>query len=154
MKLTKIITFTLIFAISVLCLASCSITHIEDTNGASTLLNTITEGQLFAKTPKYIENNALYIENGNVFRYKAEKLSGVRSVAKFRADGEQLTISTSIILSSGNCRAVLMNDGEYVADIAFGEGLLMTVANPSGSYEIRLAGESASVNFEFTFSFY
>ncbi len=152
MKL-KIIALLLALSLSALSLMSCTFKHIEDTNGTDASLTTITEDELFGKKTSYVELGALYAKNGNIYTYNVAKLSGVRSVAKFSADGAELVITTNITLSAGNCRIVLMNNGEYIGNIAFGEDMLITVANPSGSYEVRIAGESAKLDFELTYSF-
>ncbi len=134
-----------ICAIMVLSLASCTFGHIEDTNGEDNYtLGTITDERLLSGATSYVQAVAVKSEVNGVITYKAEKFSGVYTLKKIPyAVGTQMIIKTDITVESGNFRVVLIQNGEIIKDIPFGENQVTVIEEPRRDYEIRIAGESA-----------
>lgn len=146
----KIISFICMLMCCFL-ISSCGASHIEDTNGEDISLCSLTEEEIFAESPSYLSFGSAMTQLNNNYSFKVSKLSGVYKLDKFSAKGGILVISANTVLEEGNLRIVLICEDEYVADIPVGENQSVTVDDPSGKYEIRLAAESAKLQFEFTY---
>lgn len=144
------VIFLLLFSILTLSLTSCG--HISDTNGSDTSLCSITERELFASYTSYTQFGGGIINVGNSYTYEVTKLSGVYPVCRFTANGEELVITTSANLKSGNARIVILNNGEYLGDISLTQNKTTTIVEPSGVYEIRIGAESAKIDFSLSYT--
>lgn len=139
--------------IATLCLgfSSCAIGHIEDTNGENTSLCQLNEEDILGIN-SITEVFSFTTTVNNKTTYKVNKMSGVKTIKKLsRIEGEALVINSNIVLKDGNFRAVVVCNGEIACDIPIGENQTTRIENPNGSYEIRIAGESAG--FEITMEF-
>ncbi len=133
----------LLIAILSLTLSSCSLGHIDDTNGDDTSLCSLTEENILGNN-SYTQMVSSISTRGNTLTYKANKMSGVNTIKKsLQAQGEALVINSSIILNQGNLRVVVICNDEIVCDIPLGENQTTTIKNPDGKYDIKVAGESA-----------
>ncbi len=119
-------------------------THIEDTNGDDTSLCALTEETLTANGTRSLANfSSTRRKNGEV-SFRAEKMSGVRSIYCFRAkDGETYTLEISSALENGNLRLFVWCDGEILQDVSTGEAQTVFIDGVSGRCEVRAAAESA-----------
>lgn len=128
---------------------------IEDTNGENnTALNTITKEDILSNS---ISASGLGTEEGEFlgftsFKYKAKNFNGVEELYN-----ENYLFSTAVYvhvnfinLKSGNFRMFVINDGKIIQEIpsdATGESYCFE--NLDGNLTIRVAGESAKVEFDF-----
>lgn len=138
----KLIIFLLIATLS-LTFSSCTLSHIEDTNGDNTSLCTLTEEDILGNNSftQLLSSKSTW---DNSLTYKANKMSGVNAIKKsLYAQGNALVINSTITLSQGNLRVVVVCDGKIICDIPLGENQVTTIENPNGSYDIKVAGESA-----------
>lgn len=136
----------------VMVLTSCSSVHIEDTNGDVISLCSLTEENIFSEITSYTSFASLNTQIDDSYHYSVKKLSGIYTVNEVSAEGESLIINATTILKQGNLRIVILCEGKYVADIPIGMDQSVTVNNPNGSYEIRLAAESAELEMDYSFS--
>lgn len=148
----KAISLMLVVLAFCLLLASCDAGQIEDTNGDEITLCTLTEEEIFAKYNSHVSVGLVNRQLKNEYRFKAKRFSGVYKVGKFKAQGKTLTIKSDAELDAGNLRIVVLCDGEYLADIPVEKGQTLIFDHPKGEYEVRLAGESAKIDFSFTYS--
>lgn len=133
-------------------MSSCSLGQIEDTNGSDTSLCSITEEKIFSKSTSYISYGSLLTQKNNELQFQVKKLSGVYTLQKISAQGTRLNIRVSTNLEEGNLRIVLMGNGKYISDISLGTNQYVTVDNPDGKYEVRLAAESAKINISLSYT--
>ena len=145
---SKIYIFAVFILISLLALSSCSIGHVEDTNGEDTEPVTITDGDITDGSSHVATLSSKGQANGTYY-YNVRKLSGVFSLNKHSASDGSLTVNMSATLLSGNARIAIVKDGKIVADIPFGENQTVTLEG-SGLYEIKIAAESAQLSIEYT----
>lgn len=150
----KKILMLVLCLVMVLSLASCTIGHIKDTNGENDFsLTTIDDERIAKGVSSYVQSMAVKSENDGVVNYHASKFSGVYVLKKIPyAFGERLIINTSITVDSGNFRAVLIQDGEIIKDLPFGENQVTIIEKPTRNYEIRVAGESAKFNLRLEYT--
>jgi hypothetical protein len=147
MKRLPLIVLT-ISVVAVLLLLVVTFGHIKDTNGADTSLCTLTDKQILAQNLSDPDYNATFLPYhtavGEEVILGALNLSGVYLLDEFHAEGETIIIQTQLISRlSGNLRIVLLCDGVYVRDFPLGIDERITVENANGTYEIRVAAESA-----------
>ena len=148
MKKLAILIISLILAS--VCLCAC--VYIPDENGDEDYsLCKLTENDIINST----DFQAMYsqkqgVQNGTTV-YTAKKLSGVYTVGKVYSNNEDvLIIDSTVTLTEGNVRICLVQDGKIVCDIPVGENMETRIENPSGNYQLRVAGESASLEMEYT----
>ncbi len=135
-------------------LCGCSETF-EDRNGAeNTSLNTITNEDILAKSItssglEYTETNFMGI---TTFEYHDNNFNGVEEV--FYVDyflPSHVEVSVNYIeLESGNFRMYVINEGKILKEIengVFAESYIFE--DITGEFYIRVAGESAKVEFDF-----
>ena len=132
------------------CLTSC-VGQIEDTNGEDTALTTVTDADITAKKPSYNAVGMVRSQLDGKQTTRVNSLSGVYEFNAYTADGGTLTVTLSTTLHEGNLRAVLLHEGTYVQDIPIGEAQTVSIANATGKYQVRLAGESAKVDATLSF---
>ncbi len=142
------------FSLLLLCMlllsafAACDAGQIEDTNGADTALATLGEEEIFRKSLSYVSYGSVTGEKDGVVSYRVKKLSGVYKVSTFHIGKEStVQLDLSLVLTAGNLRAVLLCDGVFVQDIPLGTEQSIQLEKAKGDYEIRLAGESAALEF-------
>ena len=147
MKKLAILIISLILAS--VCLCAC--VYIPDENGDEDYsLCKLTENDIISST----DFQAMYsqkqgVQNGTTV-YTAKKLSGVYTVDKvYSNNAGALTIYSTVTLTEGNVRICLVQDGKIVCDIPVGENMETKIENPSGNYQLRVAGESASLELEY-----
>lgn len=138
----------------VLSLSACG-EAIEDTNGENnTSLNTITTEEILSNSITssglgYSESNTMGITS---FEYQDKNFNGVEEVFResyLFSSGISVDISY-IELESGNFRMYIINEGEILKEIepgVFNESYLFE--DIEGEFYIRVAGESAKVEFNF-----
>ena len=138
----------------VLGLTACGET-IEDTNGENnTALNAITKEEILdnsisASGLGYTESEFMGITS---FEYQAKKFNGVEEVFResyLFASGVSVDVSY-IELESGNFRMYVIHEGKILKEIepgVFNESYLFE--DIEGEFYIRVAGESAKVEFNF-----
>lgn len=154
MKRTRIILSIASLALALTVFSSCgffeslvNMGHYEDVNGTDTSLATLTEDELFSNIDNYVQFGAMSGSTGDGFFYTAQRFSGVYTFATFEVSGkEKLKISSIAELTEGNFRAILLRDGSYVCDLPL-DGSSIELEALDGSYKLRVAGESAKVNF-------
>ena len=130
-----------------LCFCGCG--QIEDTNGAEDKsLCSLTEEEIFSGPSSYVASVQTKVQIGNRCEYAVKKLSGALTVLSIPAEGDAMSFTYRIEVPEGNLRAVLLRDGEYVRDLTLDITGEFTLEEPEGTYELRLAGESARVEME------
>lgn len=133
----------LLIATLLLAFSSCTLSHIEDTNGDDKSLCTLTEEEILGNST-YVQTISSTSTRGNTITYKAKKMSGVNVMKKsIQPQGNTFVINSSITLNQGNLRVVVSCDGEIVCDIPLEKNQVTTIDNLGGKYDIRVAGESA-----------
>jgi hypothetical protein len=132
----------------------CSCVHIADTNGEEDYsLGTLTEDDIINSNDFQAMGSLKEGIQGGVTRYTAKRLSGVYTVGNvYSKNSSCLTIRSTVTLESGNVRICLVQNGEIVCDIPVGENMETKIENPSGKYQLRVAGESASLVMEYSVS--
>lgn len=135
--------------VSLFALGSCAVGHIEDQNGEDTSVVTITDKDI-AEGRSYSATLSSKGQANGSYSFNVQRLSGVYSLNKHRADGDSITFNMSSTLVSGNLRICIVKDDKIVADIPIGENQTVTVADGSGLYEIKLAAESAQISIDYT----
>ncbi len=144
-KICFLLSFVILLSV---CTVSCNIGQIEDINGADTALATLTEEEILRNGTTYTNYGSVTSEKDGVLSFRVKKLSGVYRVVQFNISKESnVQLNLSLTLTSGNLRAVLLCDGVLVQDIPQGSNQVIEIPNAKGSYEIRLAGESAALEF-------
>lgn len=147
-------TLLLILSAVLIFLASCSAKHIEDTNGELTELCSITVEDIIEKRESYVTFGSVTNKTNDGIMFKAKKFSGVKSILNFKASGEkkELVINSDISLDTGNLRIVILHNGEFMSDINISGNNTVSIKNPSGVYDIRVAGESAGFDVKINYS--
>lgn len=138
----------------VLSLSACG-EAIEDTNGENnTSLNTITKEEILSNSITssglgYSESNTMGITS---FEYQDKNFNGVEEVFResyLFSSGVSVDVSY-IELESGNFRMYVIHEGKILKEIepgVFNESYLFE--DIEGEFYIRVAGESAKVEFNF-----
>lgn len=134
--------------------ASCSAGHIEDTNGDKTELCSIQMEDIVRQRTNYSSFASSFKRVSDTVTFKAKKFSGVKSILTVNAesDREELVIKSEVTLSTGNLRVVVLQDGEFISDISISGSDTVTIKNPSGKLDIRVAGESAGFEIKIDYS--
>lgn len=144
----KIYILTIFILVSLFALSSCTIGHIEDTNGEDTSPVTLTDEDI-VKSKSHTATLSSKGHANSTYYYNASKLSGVLSLNKHRVDDGTLVINMTSTLLSGNARICVLLDGEIKAEIPLGEGQSVSLSG-NGLYEIKIAAESAQITVEYT----
>ena len=144
MKKVKIFALVIVCLTLALTLVAC-FGHIEDTNGDEDFsLVTITDDDLINGRGNFLSNNSTEFNIGGVTTLKYGKMSGVTTLETVFVVNSK-TITTEMTTTSGNCRLVLVHNNEIVYDFNINGSDSYTMQD-SGSYYLRLAGESAKVS--------
>lgn len=98
-------------------LTSCSLSHIEDTNGENNYeLNTLKNEEIFTYN-SYIEVGSVDEEKSNSFNYKCKKLTGNKLIKTLSPKGRTLNISVICAIFSGNAYVALIRDDKIYQEI-------------------------------------
>ena len=143
MKKVKVLVVAMVCLMLALSLSAC-IGHIEDTNGDDDFsLVTITDSDLVSGKSNSLTNNSMKTTIGNKTTHKYGKFSGIITLETIRVTTGK-TITTTMSVTAGNCRLVLVKDGQIVYDFNINGSDSVTLE--SGTYYLRIAGESAKVD--------
>ena len=153
-KLTKIISLALALIACVLMLASCS-GHIKDKNGPDDVSVSFKTEDLVNGSTSVTANNYDVKEEGNVYTYADEKISGIMKICEIDPESDQkLTFKVDSEVAQGNLMIYVMlkgNTNKIVGEIPVGEGETFTVDEPEyGKYILRIAAESANMDIKVT----
>lgn len=127
--------------------------HIEDTNGAENYsLQTITDDNIVN-----MDKGALNLKEStdsitNTTTYSSDKFTGVAEIYGENIWGNRFDITVNHArVDSGNFRIVLLEDDEIVHEFKLNElTQTFTLENPNGYISLRIAGESADFQFDYT----
>ena len=151
-KFTKIFALSIALIICALSLVSCS-GHIKDKNGPDDVSVSFEEKELVNGSTSVTANNYDVKEEGNVYTYADDKVSGIMKICEIDPDGK-LTFKVDSTLTEGNLMIYVMHKGNantVVGEIPVGEGKSFTVDEPvAGKYVVRIAAESANVDIKVT----
>lgn len=133
-------------------LCSC---HIEDKNGPNDISLVSINDEKILNSNTNSQKASILETSGKRVEYRCEKFSGVKTLKKITyTGGIKLEINYSIELSEGNFRAVLIHEDEIVMDLPVGIDQKIVIESPKRSYDIKIAGESASVDIELEYVCY
>lgn len=127
--------------------------HIEDTNGAENFeLQTITDDNIINMdigALNYKESAGII---SNTTTYSSDKFTGVAEIYGINMVGNRFDITINHArVDSGNFKIVLLEDDEIVHEFKLNElTQTFTLENPSGYIALRIAGESADFQFDYT----
>ncbi|MBQ8209568.1 MAG: hypothetical protein IJZ35_03170 [Clostridia bacterium] len=155
-NLKKILVWVGAIAIVAVCVISAltdGLEHIEDTNGADNYsLQTITDENIINSD---IGAMGLKIHNGiisDTTTYSSDKFTGVEEIygTNMVANRFEITVYHAQV-NSGNFKIVLLEDDEIVHEFKLNE-LMQTyvLENPSGHISLKIAGESADFQLEYS----
>ena len=151
-KFTKIFALSIALIICALSLVSCS-GHIKDKNGPDDVSVSIAEDKLISGSTSVTATNYDVKQEGNVYTYADEKVSGVMNICDIDPDGK-LTFKVDSTLTAGNLMIYVLHKGNnnvIEGEIPVGEGQSFTIDEPSsGKYVLRIAAESANVDIKVT----
>lgn len=127
--------------------------HIEDTNGAENFeLQTITDDNIIK-----MDTGALNLKESadsitNTTTYSSDKFTGVAEIYGNNIWGNRFDITINHArVDSGNFKIVLLEDEKIVHEFKLNElTQSFTLENPSGYISLRIAGESADFQFDYT----
>lgn len=150
--LTGIVVAALV-AVAVFWIFGSDIEHIEDTNGAENFeLQTITDDNIIN-----MDIGALNYKKSagiitNTTTYSSDKFTGVAEIYGINMVGNRFDITINHArVDSGNFKIVLLEDDEIVHEFKLNElTQTFTLENPSGYIALRIAGESADFQFDYT----
>ena len=151
-KFMKFTALTLAVITCMLLLASCD--HIKDKNGPDDISVSFTEEELLARSVTYTPTADGKIKNeGNVYTYTDEKLSGIMNVCEIDPDSDkELKFEVDSEVLEGNLKIYVIrksNTNVMVDEIPVGEEKIFTVTEPlAGEYVLRIAAESANMNIK------
>lgn len=127
--------------------------HIEDTNGAENFeLQTITDANIInmdISALNYKESAGIIT---NTTTYSSDKFTGVAEIYGINLVGNRFVITVNHArVDSGNFKIVLLEDDEIVHEFKLNElTQTFTLENPSGYISLRIAGESADFQFDYS----
>lgn len=83
--------------------------------------------------------------------YKAKKFSGVQVLHATKTETDSLKLTIQAQVASGNLEVVILIDGQYYAHVPVNSGQTIVLEDIAGKLvEVKMAGESASVNVSVT----
>lgn len=132
---------------------SSDLEHIEDTNGADNYsLQTITDNNIIN-----MDTGALNLKEStdsitNTTTYSSDKFTGVSEIYGENIWGNRFDITVNHArVDSGNFKIVLLEENKIVHEFKLNElTQTYTLENPSGYISLRIAGESADFQFDYT----
>lgn len=152
-QFVKIISLSLALLTCMLLLASCS-EHIKDKNGPDDYNVSFSDEELRASSTKVTATNGYDVkENGNVYSYADEKITGIMKICEFDPEGS-LILNVDSEVTEGNLIIYVLhknNSNAIVGEIPVGVGETFKIENPSsGKYILRIAAESANMDIKVT----
>ena len=155
-KIKKILTgigvvlFLAVFAVMML---TSNVKHIEDINGADNYsLHTITDRNIINRDVGAIGMSTKESAFSNITTYYSKKFTGVEEIYGANIWGNRFEITVNHArVDSGNFKIVLLEDNRIVHEFALNE-LTQTyvLENPSGYISLRIAGESADFQLDYS----
>lgn len=138
----KIVALHVLLLILFATLTGC-LPHIDDTNGNDDFrLQAITDRQIVTgmdtKSTLYSGTNS-----DNKATLKINKFSGVKELLSKSVNNETLTFSINCSVTSGNFRGVIVKDGEIIQDFDINGESVVSFPDATGTYIVKVAGESA-----------
>lgn len=127
--------------------------HIEDTNGADNFsLQTITDDNIINMDIGALDYKESKDIITNTTTYSSNKFTGVAEIYGTNMVGNRFEITVNHArVDSGNFKIVLLEDDEIVHEFKLNElTQTFTLENPSGYIALRIAGESADFQFDYT----
>lgn len=141
----KILLVILLFLLS-----GCSIGQIADTNGDDDYsIETISNDEIIDGTSSFSVGSLETSTNG-VNKYKVNKFSGVKTIDTFRLNNSIFTIEVDCTVSSGNFMLALTTDKKIVKEFNINSSDSFTINNFSGTYYLKIVGESAKFNITYS----
>ncbi len=142
-----------IIIVTIIWFMQSDIKHIEDTNGTDNyVLQQITDTNIINRDigamGLEISKNSL----SNVTTYSSKKFTGVEEIYGNNIWGNRFEVTINHArVDSGNFRIVLLEDDKIVHEFKLNE-LTQTyvLENPSGYISLRIAGESADFQFDYS----
>ena len=153
-QFVKIISLSLALLTCMLLLASCS-EHIKDKNGTDDYNVSFSDEELRASSTKVTATNGYDVkENGSVYSYADEKITGIMKICEIDPDG-RLTFNVDSEVAEGNLMIYVLRKGnsgnEIVGEIPVGNGKIFDIEEPGyGKYILRIAAESANMDIKVT----
>ncbi len=143
------IALLLLLSSTLFLLSGCAL-HIEDTNGNDNFtLQTITDQDIISGRSS-VSVSSVGSSNNNRTTLKVEKLSGVKTLETLKSGSYEFTITFNV--EQGNCRLVLCDGENILQDIDIGaKDKTFTTKSESGKLYLKIAGESAKFNIEYTY---
>lgn len=146
----RLICFTLL-VLTLLSLASCSVTTYEDTNGEDDFsLQTITDEDIIkgVNTSQFFTSTS---SSDGTTTCKAKTMSGVVELYEGKRENEGIKIDVSSEITKGNARLVLVFNDEIVHDFDLnGKDQSFVMENVTGKFSLRIAGESTGYSVTYT----
>lgn len=137
----------LIVLLLALSLSSCSLGHIEDTNGEENFeLSTLTEADIFTYR-SCTSVGTITSGTGNTFSFKCKKLSGKELIKTITPNNRTLNVFIDFEITSGNAYLSLIRDDAVYYEIGLNSAKNYTL---SSGEDVRLVllGESCSVSIK------
>ncbi len=140
----------LLFLILLLSLTSC-VKHIEDTNGDTNYsLEVITKENMLEGIPTVTLGRKIVRKN-NEYKCSIKKLSGVDELYKGSFRNEDVAVTLSNSIESGNAKIILVYNDIVIKEFMLNsENQIISLSNTKGEIRIIVAGESAKISVEFT----
>lgn len=143
-KIIIIILFLAVF------LGGC-IKQIEDTNGTDDYtIETFTDEDITANRTSYIIVSSFTTTINNVTTVKIGKFSGIYELEKTRVPNSNLQYQIASTCTSGNFRIVIVKDNEILDDVQINTSKTISYPNANGTYQLRIVGESAKIEMNYS----
>ena len=143
----KIILSLLILSL-VLNWTSCS--HVEDTNGSSDYsIVTYSDKDIITKN-SFLLNNSVKTSKNEINNISAKKFSGVYQLEKTKVDNQNIYYHFESKIESGNFKIVIIHGEKIIKEIEINSITDFTIDSASGTYLLKIVGESA--RFSLTYS--
>lgn len=141
------ITFFALFLI--LLITGCSFIQVEDTNGDDNYVIQTFSDEDIARTnhsTSFRLYKTSYNDHGTI---KVKKMSGIMLLNTTNANGQTLIYNINSSVVKGNFRIVIVSNDKIIKDIPINEESSFKLENVSGSYELKIVGESAEFSLEY-----
>lgn len=148
----KVIIFLMIIFTS--CFISCSsCKHIDDTNGDDDYSLCQISDENIINGMNSISAGSIKTSKNNSHTLRINKFSGVNSIYKEIIKNSTVTINAKVTLDSGNLRVVVVGNKEILFDFVINGSSTYTLPSNVGSYQIKIAGETAKFKIEYTIAY-
>lgn len=137
--------------------------HIEDTNGMDNYtLETITDAELISlntsSTADSVEHGTYGNKSGvnqnsvadyDIIKYSSERTSGIKVMQATKVSKDTLILTIDNVVESGNCKIVIVIDGEIYTEIQLNSQNTIELKDMQGKEVFVVIGcESAKLDFE------